>query len=199
MDIANCLEVVIAEPIESVGGVIQPTMMVLDLVLGPRLDAADSIGDAVNVVLALIDRDPVARSVADRSGPTSMVHRRDDLATGWLDVNPAPQPDLSSWELDPYQVHEHRYWDGRGWTEHVSDQGRSSTDSVPMFSPSVLPGQPEAAVDAYCRIPTIDQGWDVDRPRADSDVASASSAVRIATPGADDSGRADHVRPAMSP
>lgn len=35
------------------------------------------------------------------------------------------------WYPDPSTHHELRYWDGTRWTEHVSDQGVQSTDSVP--------------------------------------------------------------------
>jgi hypothetical protein len=29
----------------------------------------------------------------------------------------------AAWRIDPYRRHELRYWDGRIWTDHVSDLG----------------------------------------------------------------------------
>jgi uncharacterized protein YxjI len=34
----------------------------------------------------------------------------------------------ANWYPDPFGRHEHRYWDGTQWTEHVSSHGRQSTD-----------------------------------------------------------------------
>ena len=46
---------------------------------------------------------------------------------------PAP-PEAASgppaWHPDPSGRHQHRYWDGSQWTEHVSDNGTSATDPV---------------------------------------------------------------------
>ena len=36
----------------------------------------------------------------------------------------------ANWYPDPSHRHELRYWDGTTWTEHVSNQGRTSTDRV---------------------------------------------------------------------
>jgi uncharacterized protein YxjI len=36
----------------------------------------------------------------------------------------------ANWYPDPMGRHELRYWDGRGWTDHVSDQGVAATDAV---------------------------------------------------------------------
>ncbi|MEI6621729.1 MAG: DUF2510 domain-containing protein [Actinomycetes bacterium] len=40
---------------------------------------------------------------------------------------PPPMPPM--WATDPYGRHEHRYWDGSSWTEHVSNAGAVSTDA----------------------------------------------------------------------
>src|SRR5882762_3121038 len=32
------------------------------------------------------------------------------------------------WYPDPSGRHEHRYWDGSGWTEHVASHGRQGVD-----------------------------------------------------------------------
>jgi len=34
------------------------------------------------------------------------------------------------WAADPSGRHEHRYWDGTRWTDHVADQGRTSVDPI---------------------------------------------------------------------
>ena len=36
----------------------------------------------------------------------------------------------AGWYADPAAVHELRYWDGRGWTEHVHDHQRASVDPL---------------------------------------------------------------------
>jgi hypothetical protein len=36
--------------------------------------------------------------------------------------------DPPSWLADPTGRHEHRYWDGTAWTEHVADDGEAATD-----------------------------------------------------------------------
>lgn len=36
----------------------------------------------------------------------------------------------AAWHPDPTGRHEHRYWDGEAWTDHVADAGQSSTDPV---------------------------------------------------------------------
>lgn len=37
----------------------------------------------------------------------------------------------AGWYPDPTGRHQHRYWDGRGWTEHVGSNGTASTDPMP--------------------------------------------------------------------
>jgi hypothetical protein len=41
------------------------------------------------------------------------------------------------WGTDPFGRHEYRYWDGREWTDHVSDGGRTSLDPA-----SLAPAKP---------------------------------------------------------
>ncbi len=49
----------------------------------------------------------------------------------------------ANWYPDPSGRHEHRYWDGAQWTEHVSDHGRQGvdpiTDSAPLPTTSATP------------------------------------------------------------
>ena len=42
----------------------------------------------------------------------------------------------AGWQPDPRGRHEYRYWDGKQWTDHVSDQGEVSTDPVADTSPA---------------------------------------------------------------
>jgi hypothetical protein len=44
----------------------------------------------------------------------------------------------ASWQPDPTGRHDHRYWDGTEWTEHVADAGVASTDhyEAPVAAPS---------------------------------------------------------------
>lgn len=50
------------------------------------------------------------------------------------------------WRRDPSGRHEFRYWDGRQWTENVSDQGRTSIDA--SMQPSPHPPAPSPAAKA---------------------------------------------------
>jgi uncharacterized protein YxjI len=40
----------------------------------------------------------------------------------------APGKHAPNWYPDPWGRHEHRYYDGAGWTEHVADHGRPGVD-----------------------------------------------------------------------
>ena len=43
---------------------------------------------------------------------------------------PAPDPaEPARWLPDPFGLHEHRYWDGGRWTEHVADAGQAGVDA----------------------------------------------------------------------
>ncbi len=41
----------------------------------------------------------------------------------------------ADWYPDPAGRHQHRYWDGTAWTEHVSDHGRQSVDPITVSAP----------------------------------------------------------------
>ncbi len=54
----------------------------------------------------------------------------------------APTPP-ASWYPDPTGEHEHRYWDGRNWTEHVASRGQQTVDPVKgVHYPRVDPAGP---------------------------------------------------------
>jgi uncharacterized RDD family membrane protein YckC len=44
----------------------------------------------------------------------------------------------AAWYADPSGRHEHRYWSGSAWTEHVADHGQQSAD--PLAPAAGLPG-----------------------------------------------------------
>ncbi|HEV7865176.1 MAG TPA: phospholipid scramblase-related protein [Acidimicrobiia bacterium] len=48
----------------------------------------------------------------------------------------------ADWYPDPSGRHEHRYWDGSQWTEHVSSHGRQSTDPDPTSQPPPTVARP---------------------------------------------------------
>lgn len=41
----------------------------------------------------------------------------------------------AAWHPDPSGEHDHRYWDGERWTEHVADGGVASIDPLPATPP----------------------------------------------------------------
>jgi uncharacterized protein YxjI len=48
----------------------------------------------------------------------------------------------ADWYPDPSGRHEHRYWDGSRWTEHVASHGRQSVDSDPTSAPPPTVARP---------------------------------------------------------
>jgi hypothetical protein len=50
--------------------------------------------------------------------------------------------DPAGWQPDPTGRHDHRYWDGSRWTEHVADGGVASTDPYAP-GPAAVPGPDE--------------------------------------------------------
>src|SRR4051794_13133389 len=48
----------------------------------------------------------------------------------------------AGWHPDPRGRHEHRYWDGTQWTDHVADAGVMSTDPVAEVTPVAAPSGP---------------------------------------------------------
>ena len=45
---------------------------------------------------------------------------------------------LGEWRADAFGRHEHRYWDGTAWTEHVSDRGVTGIDPPVLSSGPVV-------------------------------------------------------------
>ncbi|MGH3712500.1 MAG: DUF2510 domain-containing protein [Micromonosporaceae bacterium] len=51
----------------------------------------------------------------------------------------------AGWYPDPSRRHQHRYWDGRAWTEHVTDNSATPADPTPATAGA----QPAAAEDDH--------------------------------------------------
>ena len=47
----------------------------------------------------------------------------------------APVAGVAGWHPDPTHRHEFRYWDGRGWTDRISDRGNEGVDSFDAAAP----------------------------------------------------------------
>lgn len=45
----------------------------------------------------------------------------------------------AGWHQDPTGRHQHRYWDGTAWTDHVANDGATSTDPLTPPPPSANP------------------------------------------------------------
>jgi hypothetical protein len=50
-------------------------------------------------------------------------------------AQPEPAAPAAQWFADPSGRHQHRWWDGSTWTEHVADNGVASVDA-PLAQPS---------------------------------------------------------------
>jgi uncharacterized protein YxjI len=53
-------------------------------------------------------------------------------------VTEAPEDGAPGWYPDPWGKHEHRYFDGDAWTDHVASHGRQSEDPPPA-EPGAVP------------------------------------------------------------
>lgn len=51
----------------------------------------------------------------------------------------------AAWYPDPQRQHDHRYWDGSRWTDHVADRGLQGTDPPTGVFPPPLPPSPTPA------------------------------------------------------
>ena len=55
----------------------------------------------------------------------------DPAAAGTPGGGASPGGTAPGWFRDPFVRHEHRYWSGTAWTEHVQDRGVPGTDPPP--------------------------------------------------------------------
>ena len=47
-----------------------------------------------------------------------------------MDAQVGPSSPKADWYADPTGRHQHRYWDGASWTDHVADAGTTSVDPL---------------------------------------------------------------------
>jgi hypothetical protein len=85
----------------------------------------------------------------------------------------------AAWHPDPLGRHEHRYWDGTRWTEHVADGGRSGHDPI----------------DAAPTDSSADAGQPATTAAAGSEPASETPAATVEAPDATQA----HPAPGPSP
>lgn len=76
-------------------------------------------------------KDKLAGRLADRKQRRSG-DDGEDVDVLAIAAPPIPPPPSSppAWATDPHGRHELRYWNGTGWTEHVSDNGVQTTDPI---------------------------------------------------------------------
>ena len=75
-----------------------------------------------------------------------------------------PPPPPAGWFADPMRRHEHRYWDGSRWTDHVSNGGVLASDALLPPAPNQSVVQPPSPVAAFgpppsFRAPREDNGF----------------------------------------
>ena len=94
------------------------------------------------------------------------------------------------WQPDPTGKHDHRYWDGSGWTENVADGGVASTDP---YDPSPLAAEEPIAEEPVAEEPVapVDEPTFVDQEPVAPDATDAypttveQPAAWAAAPGAE--------------
>lgn len=60
----------------------------------------------------------------------------------------------AAWHPDPAGKHDHRWWDGQRWTEHVADAGVASVDPLPAAPDAGRMGENAAAADRGADTPS---------------------------------------------
>lgn len=68
---------------------------------------------------------PVNRTLGSPASRDSFARQLRSIYIAGVSEYPA------GWYPDPTRRHQHRYWDGRAWTEHVADNGATPTDPMP--------------------------------------------------------------------
>ena len=102
----------------------------------------------------------------------------------------------AAWHPDPLGRHEHRYWDGTRWTEHVADGGRSGYDPIeaPPTDSTAEAAQSAASAGAAndpaaempaatAATPTADTPADTGQAPGDAPTHAAASASQGPAPG----------------
>jgi len=84
----------------------------------------------IDGLIVELDRDRAR--IADHAARTkAAVAPKRDSVPSVSTTTPPPPPTPAQWAADPIGRHQHRYWDGSRWTEHVSDGGVASIDPMP--------------------------------------------------------------------
>ena len=65
-----------------------------------------------------------------------------------MGVADSPHVAAADWYADPLGKHQHRYWDGTTWTDHVSDNGVQGLDPLPA-GPSAAGSASTGQADAW--------------------------------------------------
>ncbi len=63
----------------------------------------------------------------------------------------------AAWHPDPTGRHDHRYWDGERWTEHVADAGVASTDPLDHLDTDRAVGGDEGGTDMPPIEPSVER------------------------------------------
>jgi hypothetical protein len=80
----------------------------------------------------------------------------------------------AGWKSDPTGRHDHRYWNGTAWTEHISDAGVAGVDPAPEgLAPPTAPDAP-AAEEPTSTFRMTEEGTE---PPATGDAADAPAAT----------------------
>lgn len=80
-------------------------------------------------------------------------------AGGWPGTTPQPSATPQApadWYADPTGRHQHRYWDGRAWTEHAADNGVATVDPLTAATGVQATG-PQAEHPAWPTTPVTSQ------------------------------------------
>jgi hypothetical protein len=90
-------------------------------VVSSLLDTALGVQIAVQILTALTQ-------LVGAYAVFRLVQKQDSYARAHRLEAPAYAPAPAAWHADPSGRHEHRYWDGLRWTEHVADNGVGGID-----------------------------------------------------------------------
>jgi serine/threonine protein kinase len=90
----------------------------------PVAPASSTLGGVPADRVLVADRTPARTG----TGTSAEAHGTAE-PRGGADTHPTAS-EAAGWFPDPTERHDHRYWDGAAWTEHVADQGFASVDPL---------------------------------------------------------------------
>jgi uncharacterized membrane protein len=88
----------------------------------------------------------------------------------------------AAWHPDPAGKHDHRWWDGQRWTEHVADAGVASVDPLPDAPDAATPA--DATPSDAGRAPAAGETGDTTAPRATDPETSGDASTDPGATGA---------------